>query len=64
MNNLPWQRESVIKQSQLILNSFEHWFKHSLFEEKGLRNSKGSPQEYLNNHLTELVIDTKLFAIH
>jgi hypothetical protein len=45
MNNLPWQQESVIKQSQLILNSFEHWFKHSLFEEKGLLAIIGSPQE-------------------
>lgn len=44
MNNLPWQEESVIKQSQLILNSFEYWFKHSLFEEKGLPNIKSSPE--------------------
>ena len=45
MNNLPWQQESVIKQSQLILNSFEYWLKHSLFEEKGLLDIKGSPKE-------------------
>ena len=45
MNNLPWQQESVIKQSQLILNSFEYWLKHSIFEEKGLLDIKGSPKE-------------------
>ncbi|NER47333.1 MAG: MEKHLA domain-containing protein [Symploca sp. SIO1A3] len=51
MDNPPWQQESVIKQSQLILNSFEVWSKHDLFNKpglldikKGLLNIKNSPQ--------------------
>ncbi len=45
MDNFPWKKESAINRSQLILNSFEYWFKHSLFEEKGLLNIQGSPEE-------------------
>ncbi|NES22023.1 MAG: MEKHLA domain-containing protein [Symploca sp. SIO3E6] len=52
MDNPPWQQESVIKQSQLILNSFEFWSKHDFFNKKGLLDIKkslldiqGSPQE-------------------
>lgn len=45
MDNLPWEKEPVINRSQLILNSFEYWFKHSLFAEKGLLDIQGSPKE-------------------
>jgi hypothetical protein len=45
MNNLPYQQEKVIQRTQLILSSFEHWLGHSLFQEKGLLEVKGSPEE-------------------
>jgi hypothetical protein len=45
MNCLPWQQERVIKRTQLILSSFEHWLGHSLFQEKGLPDDKTSPIE-------------------
>jgi len=52
MDNPPWQQKSVIKQSQLILNSFELWSKHDLFNKpglvdlkKGLLDIKSSPQD-------------------
>lgn len=45
MNCLPWQQEEVIKRTQLIISSFEHWLGHSLFQEKGLPDDKTSPLE-------------------
>lgn len=45
MNRFPWQQDSVIKQTRRMLNSFEHWKKHSVFEEKGLPKITGSPKE-------------------
>ncbi len=32
MTSSPWQQETVIQRTQLILSSFEHWLGHSLFE--------------------------------
>lgn len=36
MNHQPWQRETVIQRTLLILSSFEHWLDHSLFEHFGI----------------------------
>lgn len=40
MISSPWQQEKVIKRTQLILSSFEHWLGHSLFEHFGITDVK------------------------
>ncbi|MDJ0599512.1 MAG: MEKHLA domain-containing protein [Crocosphaera sp.] len=41
----PWQQETVIQRTQLILSSFEHWLGHSLFEHFGVTDVKTDPTE-------------------
>ncbi|MEM8780206.1 MAG: MEKHLA domain-containing protein [Cyanobacteria bacterium P01_G01_bin.49] len=45
MNGLPWQQDSIIYQTQLILKSFEYWLNYSLLAGNGVENTQGSPQE-------------------
>ncbi|MDJ0730209.1 MAG: MEKHLA domain-containing protein [Crocosphaera sp.] len=43
MNSYPWQQETVIQRTQLILSSFEHWLGHSLFENFAITDVKIDP---------------------
>ena len=45
MTSSPWQQETVIYRTQLILSSFEHWLGHSLFEHFGITDVKIDPRE-------------------
>ncbi len=45
MTSSPWQQETVIRRTQLILNSFEHWLGHSLFAQFGVTDVKIDPKE-------------------
>ncbi|ACB53077.1 unknown [Crocosphaera subtropica ATCC 51142] len=43
MINQPWQQEKVIRRTQLILSSFEHWLGRSLLENFGITEVKTDP---------------------
>ena len=45
MTAAPWQQETVIQRTQLILSSFEHWLGCSLFEQFGVTDVKIDPKE-------------------